>query len=381
MEELLRQLIEGNSEANRAKWALEYKQQGKKVIGVVSSYVPEEIIEAAGMLPWRLTGTWRGNLVSARAYRSVSGCNYCTHVLESLLNGEYDFLDGLVFTDIDQDVLRLWDVAKYLQVKPFCHAMHVPLVGSEINFRFLRDEYEKMRTSLEEFAGVEITKEALVSSIITHNRTRELLARVYELRKREIPAITGAEALGLVTAAQVMPKAEFNRQLEELMPYLETRRAPYKATHPRILITSDSLDNPAYIELIEGGCAVVMDDMDTGSRYFALNVDTTLDDPCYALAKRYLSRPGAPSMANWEEQLENLLQSIKEYDVDGVLDLPLAWCYPQKFRGAFFKEKLDEKDIPYMSFDREYHIANAGQLKVRTDAFLEMLGDSRPVGR
>src|SRR5512143_1307193 len=128
MEEKLRDLIEGNSEAKRKSWAMDAKNQGRKVVGIMSSYVPEEVIHAAGMLPWRITGTWKENISNARVYRSQSSCSYCNHVLESLLSGELNFLDGIIITDLDQDLLRLADVLLALKVVPFCHVMHIPFV-------------------------------------------------------------------------------------------------------------------------------------------------------------------------------------------------------------------------------------------------------------
>src|SRR5512143_3343867 len=110
MEDKLNSLVEGNSEANRNKWAMEWKKQGKKVIGIMSADVPEEVVSAAGMLPWRITGTWRENISNASVYRSQNSCSYCNHVLESLLSGELGFLDGIITTDLDQDLLRLGDV-------------------------------------------------------------------------------------------------------------------------------------------------------------------------------------------------------------------------------------------------------------------------------
>ena len=110
MEDRLRMLVEGNSEPNRAKWALEWKRQGKKVMGLLSTYVPEEVIHAAGILPWRITGTWRADVSLAMVYRTTNSCLHCTHVLESLMAGELDFLDGVIATDHDQELVRLWDV-------------------------------------------------------------------------------------------------------------------------------------------------------------------------------------------------------------------------------------------------------------------------------
>lgn len=380
MEERLTKLIEGNIEASRRYWALEWKKQGKPVIGVMSSYVPEEIITAAGMLPWRITGTWREDIDHARVYRSESSCSYCNRVLESVLCGDLDFLDGIIVTDLDQDLLRLWDVMVYLKKPAFCYAIHVPFVDSELNYQFFADEMRRLIDAIEESFRIRISDESLKSAIDTYNHMRTVLYQMYELRKRETPSLSGAEVMGITSSAGIMPKEEFNQELEILLPYLKERRTDLKHLSPRLLVTGESLDNPAYLKLVEEQCVVVMDDTDNGSRYFIQNVDTKLNDPVFSLAKRYISRHGDPRMAAWDKQAEQIIQWVKDFKVDGVLALPLIWCYPQRYRMPYLSRKLDEAGIPNISIEREYHFANAGQLKTRVGAFLEMLDTRRGVG-
>jgi len=375
MENRLRQLIEANKEINRKKWALEWKKEGKKVIGFMSSYVPEEVIWAAGMLPWRITGTWQsGHIPHARAYRTDSSCAYCNHVMESVLSGELSFLDGIVSADTDQDLLRTIEVLEYLQKAPFFHCLHIPFFESARTLQFLSDEIRRMMVALESISGEKIKEESLWDSIHTFNRTRHLLTKVYELRKRDNPPLSGAETLGITTAAGVMPKDIFNDELEALLPYLEERKADLHSKHPRILIASEKLDHPGYLEIIEENCLVVMDDMDTGSRYFDRNVDNGLTDPTYALAKRNLNRHGSPRMADWDTQFDQVMRWVKEYRINGVISLPLSWCYPQIMHLPFFSRKLKEAGIPHISVNREYQLANEGQLRTRIGAFIEMLG-------
>jgi benzoyl-CoA reductase/2-hydroxyglutaryl-CoA dehydratase subunit BcrC/BadD/HgdB len=241
----------------------------------------------------------------------------------------------------------------------------------------LTDEIRKLIGSLEDFGGMQITEDSLRSSIDTYNNMRILLNRMYELRKREIPPLSGAEVLGITTAAQVMPKEKFNHELEALLPYLEERQTNLKQVHPRLLLSSDHLDNPAYLELIEENCLVAMDDMDTGSRYFIQTVDNTLEDTVYALAKRYISRHGAPRMASWDSQLKQIIKWVEDFNIDGVLSLPITWCYSQQYRMPWLGKKLEEAGIPNISIDREYHLANIGQLRTRIGAFLEILSTKR----
>ncbi len=373
MENKLKKLIDANSEANRTRWAKEWQKQGKKVIGVMSAYVPEEVISAAGMLPWRITGTWQGDTSHARVYRSDSSCSYCNHVMESFLNGELDFLDGIVATDLDQDLLRTWDVLVYLKKKPFAECMHIPFVDSKLNYQFLSGEVKRLADKLEALGGKKITDEALWKSIKTYNKMRELIGKVYELRKREVPPLSGAEVLGITLAAQVMPKEEFNKELEGLLPYLEQRKTLLNNVHPRLMIISAMLDNPAYMNLVEEGCLVAMDDMDTGSGYFLQDVDMKLKDPAYAIAKRYLTRHGSYNMPEWDRQIADIIKWVKEYKIDGVLHFTLVYDYPQQFRWPYYKQEFDKAGISNMHLDREYQLANVGQFRTRIGAFLETI--------
>ena len=143
MEDRLQNLLETNSETNRIRLAKEWKKQGKKIIGTMSSYVPEEIIMASGMLPFRITGSWEENIGHARIYRNENSCSYCNHVLESFMCGQLDFLDGVVTTDLDQDLLRLWDIIVATKSAPFSFVMHVPFVDSVLNYDYFVVEIEQ----------------------------------------------------------------------------------------------------------------------------------------------------------------------------------------------------------------------------------------------
>jgi benzoyl-CoA reductase/2-hydroxyglutaryl-CoA dehydratase subunit BcrC/BadD/HgdB len=278
----------------------------------------------------------------------------------------------------------VWDVLVYLKFKPFCHIMHLPFVDSKLSRQYLKEEIVKLISASEEFNGVKITEKSLRQSIETYNQWRKLLEKIYELRKRPTPPLSGAETLGLTTASTVMPKDYFNQELEALFPYLETRQAKLRDVRPRLLIESDMLDHPAYLSLVEDeGCLIAMDDMDTGIRLFAQEVDTSATDLTYALAESYLSRHGVARMSSWDKQAEQLIRWVSEYSIDGVLALPLAWCYPQRYRMPFLARKLEQAGIPFMSIEREYHLANTGQIKTRVGAFLEVIRsqlDNKPGG-
>ncbi len=379
MEDRLQALISSNKPENRAKWALQWKKQGRKVIGLLCTYVPEEIISSVGMLPWRVTGTWQEAAPLAGAYRPEMTCRYCSHVLESILSGELDFLDGIITTQIDDDFKRLWDILRFIKKPAFTYIMYLPHMSNTSTLRMWMKSVLELKEALEELAKVKSTEEELRRQVDIYDTMRKLLMRLYELRKRDVPPLTGAEVLGITTAARIMPREEFNKELQLLLPYIEKRKATLKQLQPRLLMSSEYLDNPAYVSLTESaGSVVVMDDFDTGSRYFWNTVNHYRDNILEAVAERYLNKPAAARMANWNQQTEQIIKWVKEFNVDGVVELRQLYSLPLDYRFFAMKKKLGGAGIPYISLQRQYHLANEGMLRTRIEAFLEMIrGRSR----
>ena len=379
MEGKFKQLVSAGNPKNRTKWAREWQRQGKKVIGVLDSLVPEEVIYAAGMLPWRIQGTWQGDVSKAMTYRLPQGQDYLNHVLESLLEGELDFLDGMVCSNRDEDFLRFWDYWRHLSRIRFSYLVEVPVIDSELTRKRFTGKIREFIGAIEKLGKVKVDDNKLRDAIAVYDKSYTLLRKLYELRKKEVPPISGSEALAITTAAMVMPRDEFNKELEELLPYLEKRKAKVSHTKPRLMLSSDLLDNPAYIELVEqAGCLVAMDDLDNGSRYFWEKVGGGSKDPAYALAVRYLKNQ-SPRMFDWRGQTAQLVQWAKEFNIDGVLELPDLYDYARGFRRPFLERWLKEAGILMMSFNRDYSLSNVGQLKTRIDAFLEIV-ESKSAG-
>lgn len=379
MEEKLKKLISAGDKDNRNKWALDWQRQGKKVIGVLDSLVPEEVIYAAGILPWRIQGTWQEDVSRAMTYRLPQGITFLNHVIQALLEGELDFLDGMVCSNRDEDFVRSSDYWEHLSKVPFLSLVEVPVKNTEAAQQRFSSKIREFVKVIEKFGKKKVDDDSLRKAIAVYNKSYALLKKLYEMRKREVPPVSGGEALAITMAAMVMPRDQFNKELEELMPYLATRKADVKNTRPRIMVSSDMLDNPAYIDLVEkAGCLVAVDDLDNGSRYFWETTDEGAKDPAYALAVRYLNNQ-SPRMFEWHEQADKVAKLAKEFDIDGVLELPDVYDYVRGYRRPFFEDWLKEAGVSSMSFDRDYNLSNVGQLSTRIGAFLETLA-SRATG-
>ena len=70
---------------------------------------------------------------------------------------------------------------------------------------------------LEKHFAVKISDERLREAIRLHNQTRRLQRRLYDLRKRKNPPITGAETMAVMVAGTAMANVQYNELLKQLL--------------------------------------------------------------------------------------------------------------------------------------------------------------------
>src|SRR4030067_535671 len=81
---------------NRHEYAKEWKKRtGGKVFGYFCTYVPEEVVYAAGILPVRIIGAHEPQDVTERHIYGMF-CPFCRDCLAQGLEGRYDYLDGIM---------------------------------------------------------------------------------------------------------------------------------------------------------------------------------------------------------------------------------------------------------------------------------------------
>ncbi len=372
-EQRLHNLMSAHLPENRHKWALKAKKEGRPIIGITDTIVPYEIIHAADMFPYRITGNDSARTPLAESWRPPQMCQYIHHVVEGLLTGEFDFLDGIIHSDWDDDARRFYDLCNHINKPHFNIFLHMPHSDGESSYRYYADDLRRVIDQLEVKFRVRITTNKLKKSIETYEHMRKCLRIIYENRKQMNPPITGTETLSIVMAAFFMPIELYIKELENLIDYLPKRDCKEKKICPRLLVMSDRMDNTEYLRIIEEeGSIIVMDDMDSGSRFFWDSIEPS-DDPIYSLAKKHVSSSAEPCKWNYDKQILRVANWVKEYKVDGVLVLPHLGDTDRLCTLPYILEKFEEHKIPVMGFTRNYHLANEGQLRTRIKAFLEIL--------
>ena len=64
---------------------------------------------------------------------------------------------------------------------------------------------------------------------------------------------------------------------------------------------------------------------------------------------------------------------MKEYAVDGVVEVTLQACTPYAVEAYSVHKRMEELGMPYLGVETDYSTGDAGQLATRIEAFLEML--------
>lgn len=355
----------------------EWKAEGKKVVGFLCTYMPEEILYAADILPVRLRAPNCSETSLADVYMSHLSCTFMRSCLQFVLEDKFTFLDGLVFTNSCDVVRRLYDNIKENRRSDF-HFMHfitVPHKANEELVAWYKDEFKEFAENIEKAFEVEITDAKLSQAIDVYNETRHLLRDLYELRKSDSPPISGAETLSVVLAGNSLPKDRYNQMLRELLDELRKRKGIVKYRARLMIAGSGGCDNPDYLGLMEEmGGLIVTDSLCFGSRYFWEPVDAG-GDLMLNLARSYLNRPSCPRMVdNVGERGEFVKQMVKDFKVDGVIFQRIRHCDLWGGQLLYTKKDLKEADIPMLSLEREYMMRDVGQVRTRIQAFLETIG-------
>jgi benzoyl-CoA reductase subunit C len=360
--------------ANRYKNAQAEKDKGRKIIGWTCNYIPEEIIYAAGMLPWRLLGG-KESYAAADTYLYTSCCSFVKSCLADGLANNLDFLDGYVTSNTCDFIRRLYDVwSEYLVDKtPFVRMLSVPFKKTEAALDLYNNEIVKFKQDVETFFDIKITDESLRDAIELYNETRVLLNKLYSIRKKDPVLISGADVMDVVAAAMVSDRKEYNKLLKEFLATIEDREASYSG-RIRLMILGSALGDSEYIKMIEDlGGLVVIDDLCMGRRYFWGLVED-LEDPLEALARRYLLNAYCPRMAPYSDRVKLLEELSEEFKIDGVIYETIKFCEAHGVRFPLYETVFKKLDKPVLKLDREHTLSGTGQMKTRIEAFFESMG-------
>jgi benzoyl-CoA reductase/2-hydroxyglutaryl-CoA dehydratase subunit BcrC/BadD/HgdB len=359
----------------------ELKDAGKKVVGTYCVFTPDELILSAGAIPISLCGMSEEPISEAERHLPR---NLCPLIKSSYGFAITDTCPYFYFSDIligETTCDGKKKMYEYLgEIKPI-HVMQLPQNSCvEDSLWLWRKEIVRLKERLEKEFSVKITDENLKAAIKLKNRQRKAIRDFYELGKLTPPPLSGLEML------QVLYGSTFKTDKEEHIKTLKTLTEELKENDmkgvtkisknaKRILITGCPIGGATekIVKAIEenGGVVVCFENC-SGVKSNDKLVDESKDS-IDAIAEKYLGIPCSCMSPN-DGRVELISRLIREYKIDGVVDVILQACHTYNVETYKIKRYLKEKvETPYMSIETDYSQADIGQLNTRMAAFIEML--------
>ena len=364
-------------EQNRHVYAKAWKERtGGKVMGYFCTYVPEEILYAANILPVRILGCHEQNDVTESHIFGMF-CPFCRDCLAQGLKGRYDYLDGIM---ISQSCLHIRQAyTSWVKHIPVDFSYYLPMpnnVQSPHAVTYLTGELNQFKLAVESWIGHEITNDDLKRGIELMNEDRSLMHKLYEFKKHNNPPISGEQTMEVAIAQQMVDKKDHIIELKKLVDELISGKTASKNTGTRLMILGSENDDIPFVRMVESVAGtVVIDDHCVGTRYFWNNVKENSEnsDLIELIARRYCERPACPSK-DWIDRtrIPHILNLAKEFNVKGAIVIQQKFCDPHELDIPAITKALNENDIKtlFLEFDVTVPI---GQFKIRVEAFLEML--------
>lgn len=358
--------------STRHEVARNWKSRNKPVVGWTCTYTPEEIIHAADVLPVRILGS-SGSTRLADAYCPDNMCSFCRSCFDTTLKGDYDYLDGYVASNSCDNRGKMYDLWKHHAKHSYIYLINTPHTNTERAHSFFYDEIVRFKESLEKAFGTPISDQSLRKAIKVYNDNRTLLKKVYDLRREDPPLISGVEALEIVLSSMLTPKDEHNKLLNRLLREVFSRSNPPKSG-VRLLVSGSVIDDAELLRIVEAvGGSVVADDLCTGSRYFWDLVDSDVESPLRAIARRYLDKVPCPFTYQSEDRFRHVMDMAKGYNVEGAIIFVLKFCDTHMFDAPPLKEELESSGLPVLYLEWEHAMTGIAQLRTRIEAFIEMI--------
>jgi len=354
-----------------------WKSNGGKVMGYLCSYVPEEILFAAGILPVRILGHLN-DLSVASSYFQPFVCRLIRSTLEKGLSGSLGYLDGVIISYTCDGMRMLYDTWEANVKTGFNYMLDLPSsLDSETNLRYFSSAIKDLAASVAGYTKKEIREEDLRNAIAVYNRYRRLAKELFYLRLSNDLPLSSDEFMKINLAALTSPKDSFSDELESFLALLKdgvkTGMTGSRIKKASVHISGAVVVDPVFYKLIEEvGGYVASDDLCTGTRYYWDEVEEA-GDPIESLVHRYISRVTCPSKYPAQNRPSFQLDRIRESKAMGVIIFGEKYCYPHLFDIPAVRKRIEESGISTLLLETELVATGREQMVTRLEAFMDIL--------
>ena len=361
--------------------------EGDLAIGYTCFHAPEVLLNLGNCFSVRLRAPHTYTMELATYCMANNSCEFSRALLERALEGNYSFLHAMAGVDVCEANNRAIENMEIMHMqgedkeKFFYCNLDIPYSDDEDCVEHICEQVSrKILKPLRENYGVDTSDAAIRAAVREHNEVCRILTEIGELRKLDIPPITGYEFAVLVLVSYTCPKRLILPLLRETLEEIRTRQVdPEKNYRVRVAVVGSEIDDPNLIKLVEScGALVVADRFCYGSfpgrQEIAL---TQQEDALTQVCRWYLQNTECPrqsALHRVKYRNDHVAQLVREFKADGAIYEQMKFCTYWSYERVIANQIMPrDYGIQILSIDRPYIVGQSGQLRTRVQAFVESI--------
>lgn len=198
------------------------------------------------------------------------------------------------------------------------------------------------------------------------------------------PPIKGSQVMFALNSFIYTDPLEWEMSTRKLLADIEEKEVKVpKRQRPRVFIAGAPVSFPNYkvpLMIEELGAQIVGDESCLSGRLLydpVVPMDFSTTNMVRALAARYIAACTCPVFDNIEDRLASLKTRLDESGAEGIIYHVLRGCVPYDFELAAVEKWAEEENIPLLRVETDFSTEDVEQIKIRFEAFVEMIDQRR----
>ena len=363
------------------------ESEGDLALGYTCFHAPEVLMNLGNCFSVRLRAPHTNSMELATYYMANNSCEFARALLERALEGNYSFLHAMIGVDVCEANNRAIENMEIMHMqgedkdKFFYCNLDIPYSDDEDCVEHVREQVSrKILKPLRENYGIDTSDDAIRAAVSEHNEVCRILTEIGELRKLDIPPITGYEYAVLVLVSYTCPKRLILPYLHETLEEIKSRKTDAEKDYRvRVVVVGSEIDDPEFTKLIETcGAMVVADRYCFGSFPSREQIEILPGETAFdAICRHYLHWNQCARFMDGEkidQRHAEVTKLVHDFKANGVIYENMKFCEFWSYEKVLASHVLQqEMGIPCCTIEKEYTLGSVGQLRTRFQAFVESI--------
>lgn len=358
----------------------------QKYIGTYCVMIPDELIYALGYTPLRLCAGHQipallGDEMIPRDACPVVKASAGFHAMRSL--PMYDQCEIAVMPMTCEAKRKSTEVlAQYIPIVP----LPVPMSKGNEAFEKTVDLMGGLVRTLELHTGKRLSNFKLVRACLDINTAQKQAYLLQQKLYAMNPQVKGSEVMYALNSYCYTKPKTWAKATKKLIAEIEakekTARTP-KRHKPRVFIAGSPISFPNFkvpLMLEDLGAHIVGDESCLSGRLLydpVLPNDYSTMGMVRALTARYIAACTCPVFDNIDDRLASLKTRMELSGAEGIIYHVLRGCVPYDFELAAVEQFAEQENIPLLRVETDFSTEDVEQIKIRFEAFVEMIDQRR----